>query len=728
MEGGMIAHALRLREGLPIYAPPSLDFVPFFYTPGYPSLLYALDVLGLPISLGSARAVSLIATLLTMFVLGMVIKRETKLWSFALLGVGLYAALFRTSGAFYDLARPDALMLFFLICAIAISHRAKSIQHILIASTLISAAFFTKQTAAVYFPVIAAWVTWHHRGRGVLFVTMTLGLCSLGVWWMDECTGGSFWTYIFEGHQGHVFYWKNILLKYWRDLIFLAPITLLLPLLWFSRFSPTPILPLLLALHWSAAFIQRAYTLDYPPHMYYRELFYESPRWLIIIPPLLMIVAIFKTGQWGRPFTAYEKPQSAYWLWMYIAGAGASGLNHSTQWAYSNCFMLLGLSLSITAPMMIKDLMSVEDELSEVKTCLTAEEESDPPHESFAWLRMRSPLWIWFILGVQLIAWFYWPSQQVPHKGDYQAWGALTERLERYEAPLFFPGHPSYNALERGMQGRAAIHTHQMGIRDVAYRGGVADLKQRLSRGRSSRRHIKEEAEAWSAVVTHESTQIPYLEQFYYEANRWRYLKHDSLRAKTGFLTRPESLWLPRNLEIKARTLKVGEVSVNLNFENHSNGVKADLNSLKKEPSALWNELGWRSQGLAFGEGPICRTTWMGEGRCGASSHHKERGQLESTIELSSDAHLSLLVKGETPRSHALNAQLSLRLINASGQSSAHMRVRADGKWRRVLLIPKNRTELSETKKERFILQLIDQDQRAVIMVDDIKIDVALDR
>ena len=37
MEGGMLAHALRLADGQPLYAPPSVDFIPYLYTPGYPA-------------------------------------------------------------------------------------------------------------------------------------------------------------------------------------------------------------------------------------------------------------------------------------------------------------------------------------------------------------------------------------------------------------------------------------------------------------------------------------------------------------------------------------------------------------------------------------------------------------------------------------------------------------------------------------------------------------------
>jgi len=39
MEGGMLHHALRIKNGEGIYVPPSIDFIPYLYTPLYPSLL-----------------------------------------------------------------------------------------------------------------------------------------------------------------------------------------------------------------------------------------------------------------------------------------------------------------------------------------------------------------------------------------------------------------------------------------------------------------------------------------------------------------------------------------------------------------------------------------------------------------------------------------------------------------------------------------------------------------
>lgn len=700
MEGGMIAHALRLREGLPIYAPPSLDFVPFFYTPGYPTFLYLLDMIGLDLSFWQARAVSLASTIGTFSLIFYTVQRESKSLSLATLGVGFYAAFFRTSGAFYDLARPDAMMIFLVtstLCTVYYSQRTRSV---ICAAILMSLAFFTKQTAAVFFPIMAGWLLWHKTREGLIFTLLTFSLCTIGVMSLDQQTDGAFWSYIFEGHQGHIFYWKNILLKYWRDLIFLAPLTLLLPILWFSRYNPYRSITWILAIHWSVAFIQRASTLDYPPHMYYRELFYESPRWLILIPPLILTLFLVKSRQWSRPFRIAHL--SPYWLWIYIAGVGASGLNHSTQWAYSNCFMLVGLAFSVTAPLMLHDLINPAEHIA-----------VDQPHCETISLHQpkQTSKWLWYMVIAQLIFWLYLPNQQLTHEEDHLAWVELNKRLESYSAPIFFPAHPTYNALQRQQVGLQATHTHQMGIRDVAYRGGVSDLKSTLVPNNGQFR--------WSAVVTHEQIQIPHLDRGYYEANRWRYNSPHSLKAKTGFLTRPQSLWLPRMPEVPPQVINVEEQSISLNFES----------TPSSSPHASWDSYGWKKIGDAFGVKPFCRQRWRGEGRCGVNSggdsyNHKWTGRLETTIPLNPHQHLSLLVKAKT-RLQSRRAQLEIKLLNAQAQVIANARVWSDNRWKRINLIPKKGQILSQQSLVK--LQLLDHDTKSLLMIDDIKIDTPLD-
>ena len=60
MEGGMLIHAQRLAAGQGIYVKPTLDFVPYLYTPLYPALLALLSFV-LPLGYLLGRVVSLLA-------------------------------------------------------------------------------------------------------------------------------------------------------------------------------------------------------------------------------------------------------------------------------------------------------------------------------------------------------------------------------------------------------------------------------------------------------------------------------------------------------------------------------------------------------------------------------------------------------------------------------------------------------------------------------------------
>ena len=60
MEGGMLVHALRLEQGLPLYPAPSAEFIPYIYPPLYPFLI---SLLGEPSYL-VGRGLSILGTLL----------------------------------------------------------------------------------------------------------------------------------------------------------------------------------------------------------------------------------------------------------------------------------------------------------------------------------------------------------------------------------------------------------------------------------------------------------------------------------------------------------------------------------------------------------------------------------------------------------------------------------------------------------------------------------------
>ncbi len=498
MEGGMVTHAGRLLAGLPIYAEPSADFVPFFYTPGYPTVLAWLAPLTGGLGYGMARAVSIVATLGTMALLFRVGQREAD-WRFGLLAAFVYAALFRTNGAFYDLARPDALFLLLVLSAVYVAYYRETALGALAAGGMFAAAFLTKQTSSVFVPAVALYLLWRNWRHAILFGAAAFGLAALGVWWIDRQTDGWMWTYIFEGHQGHLFYWKNILMEYWRDVLFLAPLLLLLPLLWFGYKIPVYSLSAALAAWWAYAYVFRARTLDYVPHMYYRELWYEAPRWQILVPPAAIALCF---GLYRALNPGLRMRTAAFWLLMFVAGVGSSGLNHSTQWAYSNCFMPLSVFASVLVALAVRDLVAPEG---------------------------VRPRWAWLVpLGVlaQLVAWGYSPAAQVPNDADEVALAELQRHLDDVPGKVFMPAHPLTSYLRDG-----EVHVHQMGLQDVAYRGGVKDIQRRLRGGE------------WGAVVVDDKVRVNGVERGYYVGHRLRFSSPDALRPKTGFLLRPATIW-----------------------------------------------------------------------------------------------------------------------------------------------------------------------------------------
>jgi hypothetical protein len=217
MEGGLLHHAQRIRLGLGIYVPPSADFIPYLYTPLYPTLLalfggaagpsYLLgrlvSVVGLVgiagtsfASLASARSRALGATL-----------------AGALLALGLFAAGYPYVEGWYDLVRADTLFLFMVTAGIAgLPHWARSDEGVVghgkvaAGAALMTLAFFCKQTGILYVAFGGAIVLLTNWRRAATYAAMA-GIIGLGACWLlDRSTSGWFWTYVSEIHREHDFH------------------------------------------------------------------------------------------------------------------------------------------------------------------------------------------------------------------------------------------------------------------------------------------------------------------------------------------------------------------------------------------------------------------------------------------------------------------------------------------------------------------------------------------
>ena len=108
MEGGSLVHVWRILNGLPLYTPPSIDFMPFIYQPFY-YVVSAFFALFTGFSFLPLRLVSALSTLLVIILLYRFTTRETGDRWLGVIAAGLFAGTFRLVGAWFDIARVDML-------------------------------------------------------------------------------------------------------------------------------------------------------------------------------------------------------------------------------------------------------------------------------------------------------------------------------------------------------------------------------------------------------------------------------------------------------------------------------------------------------------------------------------------------------------------------------------------------------------------------------------------
>jgi Dolichyl-phosphate-mannose-protein mannosyltransferase len=239
MEGGMLTHSLRLVEHQPIFAPPSVDFIPYLYTPGYPALVYWLSKLfGLGYGLG--RAVSLLSYVATIVLVYVYARREGGSRAVAAVALAIPCAAFVPCGAWYDLARPDSLFLLLVTAGLLVGWwRRESIDGGIIAALLLVAAFFVKQTAAPFMVALglALLLT---APRTAIAYGVTLAVVGLpSLWLSNRGSDGWFWTYTSVLHRKHGFFAARAFLGTpGRLFLLIGPGLLLVPWAIWRRRSP----------------------------------------------------------------------------------------------------------------------------------------------------------------------------------------------------------------------------------------------------------------------------------------------------------------------------------------------------------------------------------------------------------------------------------------------------------------------------------------------------------
>ncbi len=215
MEGGMLTHAQRIASGQGIYVKPSLDFIPYLYTPLYPATLALLSFV-FPLGYGLGRLVSLLAFSSSLVVLGLLVHEEARYlprWSrwpallVALVGAAAVVASFVFTGSFYDLVRADSLLLALQALALWLIWRGHTWKSAAWAGVVIALAFFSKQTASVVGVGLGLGLLAVNWRRALVYGTFAAGVLAAGLTFLNLTSRGWFWTYIFELHQSHAPRW-----------------------------------------------------------------------------------------------------------------------------------------------------------------------------------------------------------------------------------------------------------------------------------------------------------------------------------------------------------------------------------------------------------------------------------------------------------------------------------------------------------------------------------------
>lgn len=223
VEGSMVDHVGRVLSGEKIYVKPSIDFIPFLYTPLYyyssAALSYALGIGFLPL-----RLVSLASSLGSFYIIYLIVKQETSSKFSAMLASCLFAATYRIGGAWFDVARVDSLFLFLLLATLYWIRFRRSLISQIIAGIFFSLSFLTKQIALpMFFPVILYCI--YRNWRFSLLLIGTIGAIIGGSTFLfNHISDGWYFFYVFENPSHHQWI-NNVNLNFWiKDLFLKLPI------------------------------------------------------------------------------------------------------------------------------------------------------------------------------------------------------------------------------------------------------------------------------------------------------------------------------------------------------------------------------------------------------------------------------------------------------------------------------------------------------------------------
>ncbi len=431
MEGGMLHHALRFQTGNGLYHEPSIEFIPYLYTPLYPALLALLgEVFGLTYTLGRVVSVLSLVGIAVVACISLCSPRSRHAALLPavvglLLALGLFAAVYPFVEGWYDIVRADTFFLFLVTAGlVATAHWSdrgtgwEGRGRVAAAAAILAFAFFAKQTGIIYV-VLGGAIVLVRAWRRLPTYIATAGVIGLGgSGLMNLTSDGWFWTYIRKIHAAHDFnmdrFWRSYgnILWHFRALTIVVAVTLIVVLYtWLRR----------------------------PRAGSHRELPRQTRPFLLWTAAFAVSTVIGAVG-WGTEFAHFNAYMPAFLHGALAAGAAVPALAACAGilWGARRHSTLVVHAAAGTAA-----------------------------------------------LALALTCWHsrWEPRRFMPTQADVAAGDKLIARIRDLDGEVWMPSHPWYLALA-GKQ----PHVHRMGIKDVTWRQHrtIVGLDEALAKHRFS--------------------------------------------------------------------------------------------------------------------------------------------------------------------------------------------------------------------------------------------------
>ncbi len=483
MEGGMLHHAQRIRDGQGIYGPPSIDFIPYLYTPLYPSVLALLGgAFGVTYSVGRAISVLSLLGIAATAALQIPSKRHEHAKRgparvAVTLGLGLFCAAYPISDGWYDLVRADTLFLMLITVGIgALPRWCKTGEglsgHAQVAASamILALAFFCKQTGFIYVAlggVMVLVLAWR-RLPVYVFVAGLIGLGGTAL--MQSSTDGWFWTYVFEIHRQHDFSWDRFGRSFWY-------------MLW--RTDNYPLL--------------------------------GAPITLVVIASLVTVAIT----RWKKQVAIPQARPLLIWSSVFGVSVVVGAVGWGTEFAHFNAYM----------PAQLHGALAAGAAVPAIYACARIWF-ADRPHAE--WKSTGAAAAIALPLAITCLTAGWSPSKFTPSHRDLEAGDRLITRLSAIDGEVWMPSHPWYLYMA-GKKPRV----HRMGIKDVTSRPPVRTVEgledALVKKGFA--------AIVLDNVDLHNREALPLLHRNYRAAMKLP--ENERLRVYTGARVMPEEIWIP---------------------------------------------------------------------------------------------------------------------------------------------------------------------------------------